>query len=1554
MKNKTRVFAIVIIAILAMQGIGTVSIIGESSTYAIKEIENDNRIKAQARHSEALEVIIGTPSTIDKDDTIPVVIAGLRDAKSTYVKPQRIKVDVLYIQQGTSEVQSEEESEPIYERESWYFENQWISNNNELKIERLNDYIYKTVFPAIGGEMKLKIVVYFTWIAPWNEEFTTVESKYVETGRWRNYQQYLETNAASVQANVVDGFKNDTNFVSDLLTTVSKSIEAMFTNDEFASIANTLGVQDPSNLHFYLLNISTIVNFNNDHSYVSNLDNIVPYLEGKTEYQYYKDLLEEINTAFIDSLQLLDNRNIPYNITHVNYTYTNTNYFYTLDYVNGVPEANMMDADWDDENFEDTSLEFLIEDVYWSNHPEFYGLPLLLSFNAPVSNGAYKLSEIDAVTITDYDNVNAYYSGDTLGCINMYHDYVKLYDNYEQALNGENPLSDTYFTVDGSTEIEFTDLTPNQVYYLTIEKPGGYRKHNKAVIVNLMADLFPIMNRFYASPRSINETEYNLDIDDPNYVPPPIVWCEFPTEEDGTINEYSLLQNFIDWDNEANGYYAANLYEYVVKLGGLSSGTPFWINTVTKPFSKLVYDGKYYTFDGDKYDCVWNETNYNNYLINELSDLINHFAENVTWKNLPLFSLFDLMIHITEHGSGCVHPKLTNPNTYFRKNNIAIDIESFFNNTVLYAEENNKVCAYPNSWSFRHVNIEMAGTDVAQKLTEFQLTPFENGFDDHTPLGVMTAGKISFIQNSLKNLTAGFGYSYGLIYDIYRRAYYIIEGQLYNLISIMNNRNNTRAVFAIQGDIDALREAWDDLDLEKIDEIGTKADKYFNDDTNEYTSENGLSVRQLLIDKAEEDTNNAIALLESHEKNAVMIDNQIANTEYDVRKLGILEEVKTFLQDKVKPFIEKIKTDLSTQIAGLTNAFQGWTGSIRDKALDGITATKNKINSTITWLSSKMNTTIDQIDTAFKESATQMQWWAIGIGAAMGVGGGLLIKSAAAIGAAAQISTSIALVAVGFVFIGLGIAIAASGFSIKGAVENMGMKVTGVLKDVGKQIQTGLSNFRDMNTKITNNIIGAIETTSNKVIETIGLIGKTLTSIMEKMAQTLTLMIEQMIFTVKMIQQVLDLTQEILGKVFNTLKGVFDETREVIKKVGSFIVNIMGESFGTVKEVMSQTFGTVSEKLQATYDRLRNHNAWAKVTPLAEKIKSALDKSTILTRKTEEENEYTENMMLSTADVFTPLNEIEASNNGFYIIQVGDEFCENLYYVIIKNGSLVDPDEIDFKIRRFADLEVYGGSGKIALEAYPQIYKFKDDNGTSVNGMFYLNFTEGTKIDWYKENDTEVFVTAVAPAGKYLTLFNATIYDEETERIESATIMKTKLFTREYINDAFPVISMSGYNTNDPKPIQMVAGGDELIFDIEIRNKMWSNPKVTLDLVLVTKSDKITGLDGGSTISQLRYINVPLGPEQSTFVAAGFSAGRYTPSGDYSLLIITTEVNGDVTVVSYSVQILQENIIIDFFLKFFTTTLGFVSIGIGIAIVIISTVLYQKKKLSLPAMNILQ
>lgn len=489
-------------------------------SYSIKGEEN-----------EYLKIIIGAPTLIDENANIQVFVAGMRSAKANYILPLNLSIKLL---SEDDEFKSTYTEPTMFEckgyKEEVKFQNdnyvaiedgRWIPDELHPVTQITSDVpIFNCTFQPLRMTAEITIEVTMTWRTPWYEILTQKATKIVQVAPWRDFQKFLDTGSAEANAMLAQrGFSNIK--INGAINEMRTSLDAVTNVYSSFRDLEKFGAMDPAIFRFYVLNISSIVDPNNPNSYISKLNET-----NSTKYNSYMNVLTEINEAYQQAKMYLDNAGVIYTETIVNYSYTdgwdpNLNSVY-----NG-------DADIDDENLEDTSLEYLMEGLYWTTHPylmhepyEFMissndhsgNYPETLNLAAGASGNGYELfnapqhrneNERNSKHTWIYDNYYNIFKVDiNTGEYTNITDQCTLGDIKKTIYDKENDL----YLNGGSSLTIPNDISSSQ-YNISIKyiPPARPFKHFKAIVVNLMYNMFPVLNNYYSYPLNVYEENDKLE-----------------------------------------------------------------------------------------------------------------------------------------------------------------------------------------------------------------------------------------------------------------------------------------------------------------------------------------------------------------------------------------------------------------------------------------------------------------------------------------------------------------------------------------------------------------------------------------------------------------------------------------------------------------------------------------------------------------------------------------------------------------------------------------------------------------------------------------------------------------------------------------------------------------------------------------------------------------------------------------------------------------------------------------------------------------------------------
>lgn len=487
--------------------------------------------------SEQLKIVIGCPEGIDINDELSIYVGAIRNAKAVYVQPYSITITLVSANQDDTMQTDDNTTDPfVFGVRSGYLD---ISDktestlgtwkvNSSAPVTRLAKGlpIYNASFGKIGQRTYVKAIVKMEWIAPWHEVLTQTAEKTIQIAEWSDFQKQLETraddikettaNATDVGTALRDSFKN--------LRTSLDSVGKVFQG--FSKLGE-IGITDPGAMHMYLINMSYIIDPTNPYSYVSTRLNPANggYMTTQ-QYNEYLAVLAEINQGYQESKIFLQNKGVNIIETMVNTSYEMG---WDDDAFMGFPENDKYDADYDEEHLNDCSFEFLIEGNVWGGSPYLQHEPYEIDITSDFADGSVDLVNTPSNVLTLTGKVAS--SKDSSEHIYFYDDMfevvvvnkadrtdvdvigmdkITLGTPIESFISGDiEPVSYTaYQTFTHTAEV------PNPSLYdviLRITPPGEYRKANKAIVVNLMYDLFPMLSRIYAIPRGLLDEPVTLD-----------------------------------------------------------------------------------------------------------------------------------------------------------------------------------------------------------------------------------------------------------------------------------------------------------------------------------------------------------------------------------------------------------------------------------------------------------------------------------------------------------------------------------------------------------------------------------------------------------------------------------------------------------------------------------------------------------------------------------------------------------------------------------------------------------------------------------------------------------------------------------------------------------------------------------------------------------------------------------------------------------------------------------------------------------------------------------
>jgi hypothetical protein len=242
MKKRIRIFFLTM-AIMTVMMINTAMPAFASNDDTL----SSNTINKSAT-SEVLTMVIAMSENYDVNEPIYIALGGIRTAKATYVKPVKLKIDILSKQSGIAEF-------VIATRNGAYDEDgNWVMNVGG-EIYKLNDYIYYTKFDAFKYEATLTARVEMDWLTPWHETITSTSEKIFNVGYWFNVTSVVNTAKSNIENSVLSGINVGVDFAVKLIEQVD--IDLGLLSSQLDSIKSLLvsSETDPANLNFYVIDL---------------------------------------------------------------------------------------------------------------------------------------------------------------------------------------------------------------------------------------------------------------------------------------------------------------------------------------------------------------------------------------------------------------------------------------------------------------------------------------------------------------------------------------------------------------------------------------------------------------------------------------------------------------------------------------------------------------------------------------------------------------------------------------------------------------------------------------------------------------------------------------------------------------------------------------------------------------------------------------------------------------------------------------------------------------------------------------------------------------------------------------------------------------------------------------------------------------------------------------------------------------------------------------------------------------------------------------------------
>lgn len=368
MKKRTAC-AMIGIAMLSIIIMNVPAIISNQKSSRAFELVNTKQSEIP---KEELQVIIAMADNFDIGEKIYIGIAGIRNAKASYVKPLSIKVDI---------VSNEFEQEfLVSSREGYYEGSSWVEIVDR-DVKRYNDFIYYSTFSSFGADAILTARVTMKWLAPWHELITSIEQKQFTIGSYYNISSSVAEKQKSIKNIVLDKINVGVEFGLELINNVQEGIDMIL---KFVTQLKTMiesASVDPANLNFYIVDlVGTSASKGPLYDLVRN-----DLYEGRAED---KDTLMASRHLFImnsikDSLSVLDAKLGP------DHDASDGSYSYTVSFVRSLYETYTPDNLYINP---DDAVDTISKIVYSNSMGNITGSSWTSAYNSGIKNGPNDVS----------------------------------------------------------------------------------------------------------------------------------------------------------------------------------------------------------------------------------------------------------------------------------------------------------------------------------------------------------------------------------------------------------------------------------------------------------------------------------------------------------------------------------------------------------------------------------------------------------------------------------------------------------------------------------------------------------------------------------------------------------------------------------------------------------------------------------------------------------------------------------------------------------------------------------------------------------------------------------------------------------------------------------------------------------------------------------------------------------------------------------------------------------------------------------------------------------
>jgi hypothetical protein len=873
----------------------------ESGAYETLGIDS---IEESVIPDEDLTIVISMSDQYDINEKIYVGVAGIRTAKAVYVKPISLKFELISKEfTGVDFI--------IATHEGYYEDSTWIKDA-AAPVDRYNDYIYYSTFEPFNFDAQLTMRITMEWLTPWHEVLESVETKDFSVGHWYNVTSVVRETRDNIEDTILSGIDLGVNLAEGLITSVNNDLSM------FQSVATSLQSMivsagaDPASLNLFVVDLVGNSTTPGPMYYLARDD-----LYSTTGSVATRDTKMDARHSFImqnikDSLTVLDRK-----------------------------IGNDTDASDGIYNYTITFVRELYE-------------------------------EVDG-TVPDDLYVNPADSCDT----QFYHG-----DRHGNVTGGS-------WTDDREASLEFllesmTGSHPD--FKSSLGSAKNTRPVRKSIVLNTMGPYFPVMNSWYdyfkLGPDNESDPTTNLNR---------VVLKYDNTKTDGGSSNWSGNAN--DMFNKFNaslpnqyyyGFPKVHFGRYIKKLGtGMADSYYFWINLGGgKPFSKLTRDINYdvggglnHFFSDGEHDVIIELENsgYNTYyrisntIINSGNPnfIVSYFGARSSFQIIDAYAQItndrlSLLVDSTQIGS---------THTEYYKINAGRWVDAFFNGTDLSnlhgtLQDPTYITAADNAsqpwFSSKAMHYSFGYEDVAsfQQLgllrdyrapNEYVWVPFV-GPNKNVPVGWMTSSRSWYSVIGTDDYQMALEYLYGGIFMGYKQT--VLHYKNVGIMSVIAALEGTNVPESrlenIVNKIDELDTAWMELNLARIDEIGTE----ILEAVNEKNGQN-LTMIDEAVRRSKFRSSIAIAVLNEDSDQYSYVDEGLDTAGSDLTFGSVGESLTTMLVNNVQPALDQI-------------------GKLIGNTLDFIAQTKSNV----------LNATHDLEDEAFdwmENSFTSMMRYSLGI-----------------------------------------------------------------------------------------------------------------------------------------------------------------------------------------------------------------------------------------------------------------------------------------------------------------------------------------------------------------------------------------------------------------------------------------------------------------------------------------------------------------------------------------------------------------------------------------------